>query len=656
MFVGRRQFLSIHQPSLQPIDKIQDSNCNLENKNVLLNNTPIKNFTSSLTKKVSQPRIIDAVHSFSNSNKCILVPNHQKAPQKVIYGQLNTSQKSSPYLPLSSTSSKNSVSTNFNSTPLFPSADALPSISSCPPDQSIPQENINNQSESSNFTDNTTPLTSEDSNQQSNSENDENLNSKQPIESADIQLKSVSTLEEKSLDQKTLLNSNKANSLEDDIRQKLAICSQICDFTLQKSHMSEKELKSHTLFELVDLFEHSSQIQTISEDLQEEILKMIEVNIFNPNRIRSVTISDYSFTFLEPSWSHLFYCYQIFNKFLTLFPNSKLVNKALMKRILLLMELPDNNERIQLVSLIRTYYDTHPNERILILKSVESLFIDLLDDQVTHFCAMPLLQLSAYMFSRSRHEYSDYFNRLIKRSIIPLIGLKFLPFFQQSLKNFISVVLTAYPSMALELLRGIEIKWPVTNGTKQHQILEILIIIFSKMPQETFKPISRRVFKFLADCVLSNHSKLCEATLDIWTSADEKNWVGINCRTGIKEMYENVSTISEKHWNSQTSTKANMALLAMNKLNKNSFQKIKLYYKQLKSQKFREKPPNTTQKAWNLIAQTACSTGAKFDLNEKIGEFRVLFHNEKRPTLEISRFIPVKKKDVEEATKIAKQQ
>ena len=120
-------------------------------------------------------------------------------------------------------------------------------------------------------------------------------------------------------------------------------------------------------------------------------------------------------------------------------------------------------------------------------------------------------------------------------------------------------------------------------------------------------------------------------------------------------MYENVSTISEKHWNSQISTKANLALLTMNKLNKNAFQKIKLYYKQLKSQKFREKPPNTTQKAWNLIAQTACAMGANFDLNEKMGEFRELFHNEKRLTLETSRFIPTKKKDIEDAKKIAKQ-
>lgn len=677
MFASRRQFLSIHQPSLEPIDTKKDTNFTSESKPPVYNSNNPNKIVSSFPTRTTQPRIFDVAHSFSNSNKCILIPNHQKYTSQTSHLKHGTSQKaSSTLVPLSQTTSKNSLSPTFNSTPLFSAPDSHSSDSSQISKDFISGSDENNQLPSSDFAENSVSTTSE--NLESNAfENtdiqqptpsvftedksetlDENSSDNQSTETSTIK-ELTSELEKSNSDeniQSQTSCSKNSTSFDEDIRQKLEICSQICDFTLQKSHMHEKELKSHTLFELVDLFEHSSHIQNISQDLQKDIFQMIEVNVFNPNRIRKVTISDYSFTFLEPSWSHLFYCYQIFNKFLRLFPNSALVNKELMKRILLLTELPDNNERIQLVSLLRTYYDTHQNERILILKSVESLFIDLRDDQVSHFCAMPLLQLSAYMFTRSRQEYSEYFNRLIKHSIIPIIGLKFLPFYQQSLKNFISVVLTAYPSMALELLRGIELKWPITNGTKQHQILDILILIFSKMTQEAFKPISKRVFKFLADCVLSNHSKTVEATLDIWITADEKNWVGINSRVAIKEMYENVSTISEKHWNSQISTKANLVLAAMNKLNKNSLQKIKLYYKQLKSQKFREKPPNTTQKTWNLITQTASQMGADIDLNEKINQLRELFHNEKRPTLEVSRFIPAKKKDIEEAKKIAKQQ
>ncbi|KAK8882527.1 hypothetical protein M9Y10_045169 [Tritrichomonas musculus] len=658
MFVSRRQFLSIRQPSLQPLDRNHDSNSDSENKNTLYNSTN-KDFSSSLPGKTSQARIINPPRSsFSSTNKCILVPSRQKFPNQSSSLRISVPPKSSSQTLFSTINVKNSVSSPFGSKSITPLADPTPTndithLTDSTPENSMPI------AEDSNFTVNadTNDLQSDTSDfpEKDPSTIESNIDDQHTIEqnsTVEPIITSKTSIDENPECQQS--PSVSSSSFESSIRQKLDICTQICDFSMQKNNMPEKELKSHTLFELVELFEHSSQIQNIDVSLQNDIFKMIEANIFNPNRIRKVIISDYSFTFLEPSWSHLFYCYQIFNKFLQLFPNSELITKDLMKRILFLTELPDNNERTQLVTLLRTYYNSHPKEHLLIIKAVESFFIDLLDQQVPHFCAMPLLQLSAYLFSKSRYEYPNDINRLIKSSIIPLIGLKYLPFFQQSLKNFISVVLAAYPSMAMELLRGIELRWPITNGTKQQQILEILIMIFSKMPQDAFKLISKRVFKFLADCLLSNHLKTIETVLDVWNNADENNWIVINSRTGIKEMYENTAYLSEKHWNSQVVSKANLALAAMNRLNKNTLQKIKAYYKQLKSQKFREKPPNDIQKAWNLIAQKASSNGADFDLTEKMARLRELFHNEKRPTLEMSRFIPVKKKDIEESQKAAK--
>lgn len=82
MFVSRRQFLSIHQPSLQPLDTNHDSNSDSENKNTLYNSTN-KDFSSSLPGKTSQARIINPPHSsFGSTNKCILVPSRQKFPNQ----------------------------------------------------------------------------------------------------------------------------------------------------------------------------------------------------------------------------------------------------------------------------------------------------------------------------------------------------------------------------------------------------------------------------------------------------------------------------------------------------------------------------------------------------------------------------------------------
>ncbi|OHT09471.1 hypothetical protein TRFO_04550 [Tritrichomonas foetus] len=432
--------------------------------------------------------------------------------------------------------------------------------------------------------------------------------------------------------------------------EKLELCSHLLDFSSPQADSKEKLIKARSLCEFIELFENAREIHKLSETQQKQAFDMLYENIFTQDPTVPIPgiRSDINVVITEPSWPHLFYCYQILNRFSQVFSNSPLININIAKQAINLSQLPDTNERMQLIAFLRAYFDNHPDDRLTLLKEIEKKLIDLRDGSVSPYCAMPLLIFLTHMYPRLNMDMMQYFLQIISQSVVPLAGLNFLILYHQNLRQLLATVLQGHPQYAMKWLRDLELRWPLTNGSKQQQFLEMLLFLFSKIPQDTFKPMAQRVFAFLAECVGSQHSKVSETAMAIWSKATPENWVGLNNKVAMHEMFENVSLIAEqKHWCKANAEKAQQALNDMNRINKNMYHQMKMAQKQRRAQRYIHRAPNDCQRGWAAIARKAKerSPNNEFDLNAKLKEFYDLFHNEKKETLAPTRFVPVIPKD-----------
>lgn len=442
------------------------------------------------------------------------------------------------------------------------------------------------------------------------------------------------------------------------LRKKLAICSTIFDFSRQNDQLPEKELKARAMCEFIELFENDKEISQLSEDCQNAIFKMLEYNILSqdPTVEMQKNPYDFSINIVEVNWPHLFYCYQIFNRFIQLFPNLPAINIKLVKKLINLTQIADTNERMQLVAFLRSYYNNRVNDRDEILSMIKEKLLEMIDGIAKPYCVMPLIILLTHIYSKSRTPSSSQYVDTILQAVLPLISLPYMPIYQANIRQLLTTFLSGNGYYTTQVLRGIEIRWPQTSFQMQLYVFDILLNIFDRLDSNTFKPMARRVFQFIADCVESPNYKLVQNALDMWKIATLENWIGQNARYAIKAMYEPVFNISEKYYIKATMEKANEVLGEMSRIHKTSYQKMKSYVKQIRSKRLRPRVPNDTQRGWVAIAraaaerQTEINGKADFDLNEKLQLFYDVFHNEKKVTLMVSRFIPIieKKNETED--------
>lgn len=375
---SRRQLFPIRRPSPHQFKSNQNANLAYENKKEKSN--PNKEISSSLPSKRTKQRFLNQ----SRSTICPLSKlQHKSSSQQLFF--LNK---------------KNDDSNSLKSSPFIHSYDsfpALPPVKIINDQETVKNANINEEPAKTETTQEIQQIShhiSDESNSIPNSiliddqpvsphvsENEQNS----PNKSNDTNSKTDSILIEKK-SPKEKLEENALTFLINEIENKLIFCWEIFDFTAKNVDLDEIEAKERALIDLVCLFEQSSQIKNIDDGLKKKIFDMLEFNIFHHNSFQKMNFNDSSAVYHEPSWPHLGCCYRIMNAFIKLFPNIELININLIKRLFHFIELPDANERLQIVSLIRTYYDTHQNERLKIIKMVESILIDVFENQIS-LCA-----------------------------------------------------------------------------------------------------------------------------------------------------------------------------------------------------------------------------------------------------------------------------
>lgn len=409
------------------------------------------------------------------------------------------------------------------------------------------------------------------------------------------------------------------------LEQKLEICKNVYDFNDNGPTAADRDIKSRSLCEIVQFFENPNEVKKLNEDLQVKIFKMIKKNIFDQDLIFPDPLISQSYVnvVIETGWHHLFYCYQILNRFAQLFPESPLLNMKLIKKIFHLIDIPDNNERLQLLSFLRTYYDFHNAERPILLQMTYDHLIEYQNKMLPPYCVPPLLVFSSHMFTRLNRTFTPEILKLIRNAVFPLIKSPHIYLFGQHLQQLLTSLFTSDPLIANEFYDYLLTHWQSDNTLIMSAHIELLIYVCQKMTPEQMMNVSKRTFIILTICLLSTHLRIINATLFLWLRPKLDQWVENDSRHAVTVMYDNVKRLSELHWSQSIREKASQVLAEMGKLNRTAF--LKMRNKNTNdSRRKRYEIEHQCMKNWAAIAKEAMNF-EKYDVKAKLYEIKDLF-------------------------------
>lgn len=185
--------------------------------------------------------------------------------------------------------------------------------------------------------------------------------------------------------------------------RKLQICCFQFDFTDTMKLVREKEIKRHTLVELVDYVQ--SGAGKISESNQEEMVKMISVNIFrclppasHENTGSENVEQEEDEPCLEPSWPHLQLVYELLLRYVVSSDTDtklakRFIDHSFVLKLLDLFDSEDPREREYLKTILHRVYGKFMVHRPFIRKGINNIFYRFIYETERHSGIGELLEI-----------------------------------------------------------------------------------------------------------------------------------------------------------------------------------------------------------------------------------------------------------------------
>ena len=408
-------------------------------------------------------------------------------------------------------------------------------------------------------------------------------------------------------------------------KKKVNICSYIYDFTDTTKFQEERDLKSRALCEIVQLFEQSIDVKQLKPNLQTALFLMLEKNIFQQGPFVPDVVLSFNYTAIcvENSWPHLFYCFQILNRFSQLFPDSPHLNIDTAKKAINLLSIPDNNERLQLLAFLRSYYDLHVDDRKEILAETQRKLTDYMDRQLPPYCVPPLLVLTAHIFTRNGKNLTKEFLSYLEQTVFPIIKSPHFIIFGQHYLQLINSVFVEGSIATTVFFKYLLREWNSTDPQTMVNHIDLLHYILPKVPNDVFSQYNKTIFKYFTRALLSPNIKIVLAALNIWFKPKLDQWLCDSSKIAILTMYDNMKKISESHWSKMIREKASQALSEMGKLDRNSFLKMRNSKQTSDYRKKRYEMEHHAMKNWVHIAKDIEEPW--FNLQEKVLEIKNVF-------------------------------
>lgn len=434
-----------------------------------------------------------------------------------------------------------------------------------------------------------------------------------------------------------MLPSPKDSTFNSVFRDKINVCNYIFNFSQTQLQAKGKKEKSTALNEIITLLSSSGEAKLISNVNQDLLLEMIMRNILEQDPFTSaqkIFACSLKSKFVERSWEHISLIYKVLNQFVLIYPKKFNIDHT--KKAIRLMNIPDPNERENLVTFLKNYTKVHPEDFEVILKQLKTALTNVRYDIYTPYCIDPIISYIAIMFMASPQScVIDHLLKVLYTHLLPLFRHERLSLYYSKLINLITSIVDNSPINQLNVIQYIIKHFPYQCGHKQPLFVSALCSIIKTMKGNQLNPIALKLFIFIAMAVKSPNSKLAESALTLLAKPNMKSIIFSNYNLAMDYLYEPLKWSSSIHWDRCIQDQCQSALMAL--LNaKVEVQKSNAMSDFLQSseqpiqQETKKMDNKELIKTWASFSRTASRRYQSFDLTKSLIDIQVEFTREQK--------------------------
>ncbi|GAU20335.1 hypothetical protein TSUD_338160 [Trifolium subterraneum] len=301
--------------------------------------------------------------------------------------------------------------------------------------------------------------------------------------------------------------------------RKLQICCHTLDFTDTMKSVREKEIKRQSLMELVEFIQSGSS--KINEICQEEMIKMVSVNIFrclppafHENTGQDATDPEEEEPCLEPAWPHLQLVYELLLRYVVSSDTDTKVAKryidhSFVLKLLDLFDSEDPREREYVKTILHRVYGKFMVHRPYIRKAINNIFYRFIYETERHSGITELLEILGSIINGFALPMKEEHKLFLVRALLPLHKPKPVSVYHQQLSYCISQFVEKDYKLADTVIRGLLKYWPVTNCQKEVLFLGELEEVLEATQAAEFQRCMVLLFRQIARCLNSPHFQVC---------------------------------------------------------------------------------------------------------------------------------------------------
>ncbi|XP_004249476.1 serine/threonine protein phosphatase 2A 57 kDa regulatory subunit B' beta isoform [Solanum lycopersicum] len=341
--------------------------------------------------------------------------------------------------------------------------------------------------------------------------------------------------------------------------RKLQICCFQFDFTDTMKLVREKEIKRHTLVELVDYVQ--SGAGKISESNQEEMVKMISVNIFrclppasHENTGSENVEQEEDEPCLEPSWPHLQLVYELLLRYVVSSDTDtklakRFIDHSFVLKLLDLFDSEDPREREYLKTILHRVYGKFMVHRPFIRKGINNIFYRFIYETERHSGIGELLEILGSIINGFALPMKEEHKLFLVRALIPLHKPKSVAMYHQQLSYCIVQFVEKDYKLSDTVIRGLLKYWPVTNCQKEVLFLQELEEVLETTQAAEFQRCMVPLFRQIARCLNSPHFQVAERALFLWNNEHIVGLIAQNRNVIFPIIFDALQKNIDNHWN-----------------------------------------------------------------------------------------------------------
>ncbi|KAM7468223.1 hypothetical protein LguiB_015785 [Lonicera macranthoides] len=341
--------------------------------------------------------------------------------------------------------------------------------------------------------------------------------------------------------------------------RKVQVCCFQFDFVDTMRMIREKEIKRQSLVELVDYIQSGSG--KITESNQEEMIRMIAVNIFRPlppaayeNTGSENLDPEEDEPYLEPSWPHLQLVYELLLRYVVSTDTDTKVAKryidhSFVLKVLDLFDSEDPREREYLKTILHRIYGKFMVHRPFIRKAINNIFYRFIYETERHSGIGELLEILGSIINGFALPMKEEHKLFLVRALIPLHKPKPVSLYHQQLSYCITQFVEKDYKLADTVIRGLLKYWPVINCQKEVLFLGELEEVLEGTQAAEFQRCMVPLFRQISRCLNSSHFQVAERALFLWNNEHIVNLIAQNRGVILPIIFEALEKNIRSHWN-----------------------------------------------------------------------------------------------------------